>query len=251
MLDAMSLKKAVEYDQASGQCTGFVNLGDLGNSQEEEECTEVLVFMVVGLMGRWKAPVAYFLTHTLSAATQHQLLLHTIKSLMEIEVQVCAITMDGHASNIAMCKLFGCQMDPTKHMKTYFVVEGYAEPIYVIMDACHMIKLLRNMFQAYKCLKTDGGCIKWKYIECLHHQQQDLGLKFANKLSQKHVEFTKQKMKVNLAVQTISNSVAKALQLMLELKVADFAGCEATIEFIKVHVHVNHIVEYTVYICDH
>ena len=232
MLDAMSIKKAIEYDQATGTSTGFVNLGN--NVDSQEECTEALVFMVVGLTGRWKAPVAYFLTHVLSAATQHQLVLHTIQSLAEIGMQVCTLTMDGHATNTAMCGLFGCQLDPSKHLKTYFYVDGCAEPIFVIMDACHMIKLVRNMLQAYKSIKTSAGNIEWKYIQCLHNKQQDLGLRFANKLSQKHLDFHKQKMKVNLAVQTISNSVAKALELLQQFEVPGFDGCDCTIEFIKV-----------------
>jgi len=87
MLDAMSIKKAIEYDNATGKSTGFVNLGD--SIDHDEAATEVLVFMVVGLLGHWKAPVAYFLTHTLEAATQQQLVLHTIRSLMEVGIQVC------------------------------------------------------------------------------------------------------------------------------------------------------------------
>jgi len=239
MLDAMSIKKAIQYDNSTGLSTGFVNLGD--NTEHDDEATEVLVFMIVGLRGHWKAPVAYFFTHTLQASTQQQLVLHTISSLREIDMQVCALTMDGHATNVAMCSLLGCQLDPAKHLKTYFYVEGCPEPVYVFMDACHMIKLVRNMLQACKVIKTPSGEVRWKFIELLHQQQQDLGLRIANRLSQRHVDFQKQKMKVNLAVQTISDSVAKALQFMLQMDVPQFAGCEGTIEFIKVCIVPFHI----------
>ena len=206
MLDAVAIKKGVQYDNASGQTIGFVNLGD--NAESQDAATEVLVFMVVGILGRWKAPIAYFLTNSLQARTQHQLVLHAINSLLEIGIQVCALTLDGHATNIAMCSLFGCQLDPSKELKPYFHIVGSPEPIYVFLDACHIIKLARNMLQAYKTIKLPEGCIKWSYIQLLHEQQQELGLRFANKLTQRHVEFQKQKMKVNLAVQTLSGSVA-------------------------------------------
>ena len=160
---------------------------------------------------------------------------------------MCALTLDGHATNVAMCSLLGCQLDPTKHLKTYFYVDGHPEPIYVFMDACHMIKLVRNMLQACRVIKSPSGAVRWSFIELLHQQQQDLGLRFANKLSQRHIDFQKQKMKVNLAVQTISDSVAKALQFLLQSGLPQFAGCQYTIEFIKVcimpisyfHCHVN------------
>jgi len=223
MLDAMSIKKAIQYDNSTGLSTGFVNLGD--NIEHGEEATEVLVFMIVGLRGHWKAPVAYFFTHTLQASTQQQLVLHTISRLREIGVQVCALTMDGHAMNVAMCSLLGCQLDPAKHMKTYFYVEGCSEPIYVFMDACHMIKLVRNMVQACRVIKAPSGEVRWRFIELLHQQQQDLGLRTANR-SQRHVDFQKQKMKVNLAVQTISDSVAKALQFLLQMDLAQTNQCK-------------------------
>jgi len=42
------------------------------------------------------------------------------------------------------------------------------------------------------------------------------------------------KIKVNLAAQTLSQSVADALQFCLkELQLPEFKGCEATIEFIR------------------
>ena len=216
-----------------------MNLGD--NIEHDEKATEVLVLMIVGLQGHWKAPVAHFFTRTLQASTQQQLVLHTISSLREIGVQVCAITMDGHATNVAMCSLLGCQLDPSKRMKTYFFMDCSSEPIYVFMDACHMIKLVRNTLQACRVIKAPGGTVKWNYIELLHHQQQDLGLRVANKLSNRHIDFQKQKMKVNLAVHTISSSVAKALQFMMQMGLEQFAGCECTVEFIEVCIVPFHI----------
>ena len=67
MLDSMSIKKQIIYDEHTKKMTGFVNLGN--ETEEEEEATEALVVMIVGLRGHWKAPVAYYLTHSLSAIT--------------------------------------------------------------------------------------------------------------------------------------------------------------------------------------
>ena len=55
----------------------------------------------------------------------------------------------------------------------------------------------------------------------------------ANKLKGSHIDFYKQKMKVNLATQTISNSVATAIDFCRdELKLSQFAGSEETSRFL-------------------
>ncbi|XP_014675323.1 PREDICTED: uncharacterized protein LOC106815382 isoform X2 [Priapulus caudatus] len=60
-----------------------------------------------------------------------------------------------------------------------------------------------------------------------------MGLRFANKLSKTHLNFHQQKMKVSLAVQTFSSSVAKALEIGRILGFPQCDGSEATCKFIK------------------
>lgn len=64
MLDAMALKQHVDYNNHTGKTVGFVNLGD--GSDTTDEAKEALVFLVVGLRGHWKMPVAFFFTRTLT-----------------------------------------------------------------------------------------------------------------------------------------------------------------------------------------
>jgi predicted RNA-binding protein (virulence factor B family) len=60
-----------------------------------------------------------------------------------------------------------------------------------------------------------GEIIDYKYIILLHELQQTTGLRAGNKLRQKQVTFKKQIMKVNLAAQTLSLSVADALDFWI------------------------------------
>jgi len=55
----------------------------------EEVATEVLVFMLVGVIGHWKLPVAYFCTNGLTASTQKSLVLSVIEELQQTDIQVC------------------------------------------------------------------------------------------------------------------------------------------------------------------
>jgi len=76
--------------------------------------------------------------------------------------------------------------------------------------------------------------IKWEYINQLQKLQTKCGLKAANKLSKRHVRFHQQKMKTNLCVQTLSNSVAVALGVCNELQIPGFEDSKPTEEFLAV-----------------
>ena len=125
----------------------FVVLGD-GNN-ETDVAAEALVFMVVSLQGHWKAPIAYFLTKSLSPETQRVLLTHALEELHARGIRVVSTTMDGHASNISMCNQLGCELkgDPREPLQTSFSHPVTGEKVFVMMDACHMLKLTRNMLQ--------------------------------------------------------------------------------------------------------
>ncbi|KAL3206525.1 hypothetical protein MRX96_039996 [Rhipicephalus microplus] len=115
-------------------------------------------------------------------------------------------------------------------------LEDCPSKVFVILDACHMIKLVRNCLGSVNHL-TDiqGRKVKWSYIEALEALQQKEGLHLGNKLTKVHLEWAKQKMKVRLAVQTLSSSVADALDFCeYKLKLPQFQGAHATAEFIRI-----------------
>ncbi|EEC08967.1 hypothetical protein IscW_ISCW024374, partial [Ixodes scapularis] len=59
------------------------------------------------------------------------------------------------------------------------------------------------------------------------------GLRAANKLTQAHIDFCRQKMKAKLAAQTLSSSVAKDLLFAKQLGLPEFSKCEGTCKFIQ------------------
>ena len=146
--------------------------------------------------------------------------------------------MDGHATNMAMCALLGADLDPRRTSYTVSIrpVEGQQHVTYIIPDVCHMIKLVHNSWHAFRGLKSDEGIVSWDLVSSLHKAQEDAGLRMANRLTAKHVNFFQQKMKVSLAVQVLSNSVAKALRAMKELGDTRFEDCEATASFLEVRI---------------
>jgi hypothetical protein len=88
----------------------------------------------------------------------------------------------------------------------------------VVLDACHMIKLVRNSQADLEILKNSKGLeIKWDFIKKLHNLPTEEGLHAG------HIEFHKQKMKVTLATQVLTKSVADALHFCRkELKLSQY-----------------------------
>lgn len=231
-LDGMAIRQLVAYDAHHSRMAGFVNLGTDENNNDVAK--EALVFMVVGTRGRWKLPIAYYLTRGLTADQQKELLTTAIEELQSIGYRVIAAVMDGLTTNVTMCSLLGCQLDVSKPLQTWFSISG--QKIYVILDACHMLKLVRNTLEAYRTINSPSGTVSWMHLSDLHKVQQELGLRLANRLSSRHLQFQNLKMKVSLAAQTFSQSVATALRMLHDDpdRSSQFADVLPTVEFIEI-----------------
>lgn len=83
-----------------------------------------------------------------------------------------------------------------------------------MLDAVHMLKLVRNCFASDGQILHRGLPIHWKFIDNLHKIQENENFRLGNKLSKAHVEWDKKKMKVILAAQTLSESVADAIEFI-------------------------------------
>jgi len=67
----------------------------------------------------------------------------------------------------------------------------------------------------------------------LFELQNEAGFKLGNKIGSAHIKWKGNSMKVKLAVQTLSSSVADALQFLKQTS-NDFKNCEPTIQFIRI-----------------
>ena len=105
------------------------------------------------------------------------------------------------------------------------------QKIYVLFDVCHMLKLVRDTFADKGVLKDgEGQCISWQFLVDLHKVQEKEGLRLGNKIRAAHICWEKQKMKVNLAAQVLSSSVADALEYCAKhLKLCQFEGYMPTV----------------------
>ena len=212
MLGGMSIRKHVQYD--GKKVRGYVDLGtDVEVDDTLPEATEALVIMAISVNSNWKIPCGYFVVNSLTGEEKANLVRDCLKKLHEVDVKMVSFTCDGQATHLAILKLLGARLS-ADNMQAYFPHPCDANvKVYIFLDACHMIKLVRNTWSDWKVLQDeDGDTIEWKYVVKLHELQEQEGLRLANKLRSAHIDWKPQKMKVNLAAQTLSSSVADALE---------------------------------------
>ena len=232
MIDEMSIKKHLEFD--GNKTVGFVDIGSGITDDSAPPATEALVFMVVCVNGSWKVPVGYFLIHGLSGIERANLIRQCLLLLADVGVRVISLTCDGPSCHMSMLKDLGASLNPNQ-LDPSFPHPSSGERVFVLLDVCHMLKLLRNSFATCGLLKdAEGNIIRWQYLEYLHQIQEKEGLHLANKLRQSHMCWQAQKMKVKLAAQTLSKSVADALEYCRDgLRLPEFENCHATVRFLR------------------
>ena len=236
MLDEMAIKKHVFWDGT--RFRGFVDLGNDVDDDSLPVATQALVFMVVCVNSSWKVPCAYFFLEGMSGSERANLIKICIQRLSDAGIKVISVTCDGPQCHFSMMSYLGASLK-FPDFKTYFLhpnAEKEQDKVYVLLDVCHMLKLIRNCLSEYEfILDSDNNEIHWKYIVYLEELQDREGLRLANKLKKTHIHYWQQKMKVNLATQVFSNSVADALEFCSkELNLPQFQGCEATVKFIRI-----------------
>jgi len=232
VIDEMCIRQHVEMDSQK-KMYGFINVGAeyAYDNDNIPLAKNALVFLAVGINGYWKMPIAYFLIDGLNGKERAHLLMKAIDLLNKTGVKLCSITFDGASVNTKMCTELGVRFD-IDHPEAY-IVDDRKEKVYAFYDPAHMLKLIRNAWNNKTIiLNSKGEEINWKYIEQLYEIEQEEGLRLGTKLTKRHVHFHSEVMNVRLAAQTLSDSVADALNYLTKSN-DRFSKAGPTSEFIK------------------
>ena len=146
---------------------------------------------------------------------------------------ICFIT-DGPAAHLTMMRELGAKLDP-ENMQPFFPHPSDLETlVHVLLDLAHMLKLIRNSLASEKVIVSPSGLVRWDFIVKLYQLQETEGLRAGNKLKRQHIEWDRHKMNVSIAAQTLSASVADALDFLRDdLQLVEFQDSQATSEFIR------------------
>ena len=234
MIDELAIRTHAEWD--GKKYRGFIDLGTgVDDNDSLPLAKDARVFMVVAVNSTWKVPCAYFLVNGLNGIERANLIKMCLRKLLEVGVKVISLTCDGPSCHFSMLSELGLNLNPY-NLKTNFPhPHNSGANVYALLDVCHMLKLVRNTLSDGGILQDkDGNKIYLHYLVELYKLQTTEGLRLANKLKKAHIECRQQKMKVNLAAQAISSSVADAIEYCSDkLKLPQFEGSAATINFIR------------------
>ena len=203
LMDEISLKANVYYD-SSMDCV--VGLEDFGDGQTSGQVAHsALVLMVRGVVCKWKQPVAYYLANESARSGRLKtIIFEALGHLEEMGLNVVCVVSD-QGSNVIR---FFDEMGVTEE-QPYFEMRG--KMYFAIYDPPHLIKSIRNNLVKYD-FEYDTHVAKWSDIENLYSKDEKEPLRLAPKLSEKYVNLTGfSKMKVKLATQVLSHTVAAAI----------------------------------------
>jgi hypothetical protein len=261
-----SLVVNLQFDEAAvrreltllqdGTTFGFIDLGRHATSNDDvqhkassnlrpDPCAkEVLVFMVVGINDNFKIPVAYYMIgKSISSSCKASMTREVIMELQKAEIEVAAVVCDG--KGLSVLKDLGVDVPAVLAGSSTARDCSFPHPsfpdqdckrIFGILDACHLLKLLRNAIGELKVLKWGNhGNVEWKYFENLHSLQKHHELSLAPKFRRRHVEFQRHIMDVSLAAQTLSRSVSLAMDCCrlqdFKLDDKDFSDSKVTADW--------------------
>ncbi|XP_028413907.1 uncharacterized protein LOC114536754 [Dendronephthya gigantea] len=226
-MDEMKIQSNLAFDKHSGDLIGFVDLGDpmtnyasLGD--EDIIATHALAFLVRGMCSDLKHVIAYYFTENV---TSYQLmpLFWKVVGVLELSLNlwVCAAVNDGASPNRTFIDLHAkyvsdLQLDVVHNVHNIFATHLF---IYFFADACHLIKTARNCLynsgsgSQSRFMWNDGRHLLFRHIADMFYSDQEFALHTLPKLSLDHIVLTSySKMKVKLATQVLSRSVAIALE---------------------------------------
>ena len=204
LLDEMSLRRGLTYDRRFDCIVGYEDFG--GNSQTNVLASSCLCFMVRGLRDNWKQPFAFmFSSSAIKADTVQGLLLDCLSQLHAIGLNVKAVISDQGSNFVSTYKSMGVTVD-----EPFFKVND--KTIFVFYDPCHLLKSARNVLEK-NTVHCDKSIATLEHIKRLYSLDAKRRYRLAPRLTSQHVNLTSfSKMRVKLAAQTLSHSVAAAIE---------------------------------------
>ena len=144
--------------------------------------------MVVGINKTWKVPVGYFFVDGLSGEERANLVKVCIKKLHDIGINVISLICDGPSCHLAMVRTLGaCMTQPNLKPSIPSHPSDKGKKIYVLLDICHLLKLVTNTLGDGGILvDINGNKVCWEYIITLQQLQEKEGLRLGNKLKLAH-----------------------------------------------------------------
>lgn len=231
VFDEMKIKSSLVFNKHTDEIVGFTDLGDPAltfSSFEDEQpvATTVIAFFVRGLMTSLKFILCYFFTSGVATSFQIFNLFWQVVSVLELKVDLwcVAATADGGSPNRKFFKLHKGLQCSSHTGVIYYTINLFAQQryVYFFADVPHLIKTTRNCLYSSgwdvgrihtRCMWNNDKYLLWSFIEQAYYRDQEGVLQHLPKITLDHIKLSSfGKMKVSLAVQVFSKSMANALR---------------------------------------
>ena len=238
IIDAMAIRKQTLWDSKNDKYVGFVDYGDIPFEKPGQYASEALnwCLFLLGLEVAGSVLLAIFSKTKLTGKMQAKLVKEALIMAAAAGLHVYSVNADGTAVNFTMFSELGCIFTSSyQTMTTKFKHPTQDYFVYAILDPCHMLKLARNaLAHLGSIVDSEKNIIRWKYFSSLNEIQESEGFHLKNKFSSRRLQFPKHKMNVQLAAQTLSASVANAIEFLDKtMKLKEFQNSTGSVKFIK------------------
>lgn len=209
LIDEMSLKVGLSFDEKSKSIIGFEDDGD---NRTKKFASSVVCFMVAGMFRRWKFPLGYIFTSSVLSHTKFSDLVYAAIDVLEKSgFYVKVITTDQGPNLEKALRLMGVQRDQP------FFIKGDNKYL-VYRDPPHLLKSARNFIEKSDInIPNHHGKASWTHLQKLYHLDSKNSLKLAPKVTHRHLYDLRfaNRMKVKLAAQILSRSVEAAINYLV------------------------------------
>ncbi|XP_071945700.1 uncharacterized protein [Antedon mediterranea] len=231
--DEMKINAGLVYSSKSGNLVGFSSMGsmneamdnfarelDLDKNKQPKEASHMLSLMVRGMFMPLHETFAHFPTHGCKSYNLYWIIWKAVTWLEYAGFRVCAFVCDGASPNRKFYRQHGTSVSSEVVFST---ISPYTKRnIYFICDTPHLLKTTRNNLEnsgfnsKSRNLHFNHQDLKWNQLLTL--VEEDIGcgsgLRKLHKIRHEHLYLTPSlRMKVKLAVQILSSSVAHALEI--------------------------------------
>lgn len=229
--DEMAIRRLVQWSEAKKKFLGYVTYGSFQTNIPVAR--NALVFLATALNADFSIPIAHHFVVSLKKNELATLLQEVITKITSLGIKVACITFDGLRTNFAACEFLGASLKPN-NIKPFILNPVNSSKIHIFIDACHVLKLARNLIAKEENLfnRSNNTIISWIFFRRLeaHRIKNDF---VCHKLTKKHIQWFRAKMDVRLASETMSRSVANSMEHLMNEGVKNFQHSQGTIEYIR------------------
>uniref|UniRef100_A0A0C9RM27 T_2 protein n=1 Tax=Fopius arisanus TaxID=64838 RepID=A0A0C9RM27_9HYME len=222
LLDEMKTRESITVDTKTLEYKGLIDMGEKQNSVNFSQKADYgLVIMFQPLADTYTQPIAVFASKgSVKGETLAVLIVRAIILMEQIGAKIHGVIGDSASTNRKFWTTL--KADTTQdNLRNYFVhPTDENRKIFLFSDTPHLLKTIRNKLFNHGTLQMHPGksLIRWEHIRVLHEKDMEqsgkTGKLYCKKLKKEHIELNNSsKMRVRLAAQVFSKSVASGLHL--------------------------------------